>query len=88
MPKGLHTEPYRRLRAQLVAERKQAGLTQAAVATRLSKPQSYVAKYERGERRLDVVELVELSAAIGFDPMRFVREFMAAGGSADGASSD
>ncbi len=79
MPKGLHTEPYRRLRAQLVAERKQAGLTQEAVAERLDKPQSYVAKYERGERRLGIVELIEVAAAIGFDPVQFIRAFIAAG---------
>ncbi len=87
MPKGLHTEPYRRLRAQLVAERKQAGLTQDAVAKKLSKPQSYVAKYERGERRLDIVELIEVSTAIGFDPVQFIREFIAAGRAKDGAGS-
>ena len=87
MPKGLHTEPYRRLRAQLVVERKQAGLSQDAVAKKLSKPQSYVAKYERGERRLDIVELIEVSTAIGFDPVRFIREFIAAGRARDGAGS-
>ena len=87
MPKGLHTEPNRRLRAQLVAERKRAGLTQEAVAERLAKPQSYVAKYERGERRLDIVELIEISTAIGFDPVQFIREFIAAGRASDGAGS-
>ena len=87
MPKGLHTEPYRRLRAQLVVERKQAGLTQDAVAKKLSKSQSYVAKYERGERRLDIVELIEVSTAIGFDPVRFIRKFIAAGRASDGAGS-
>ncbi len=87
MPKGLHTEPNRRLRAQLVAERKQASLTQEAVAERLAKPQSYVAKYERGERRLDVVEFVEVSTAIGFDPVQFIRAFIAAGRANRGAGS-
>lgn len=78
MTKDLHTEPYQRLRAQLVAERKRAGLTQVAVAKKLSKPQSYVAKYERGERRLDIVELLEVATAIGFDPVRFIDRFRVA----------
>ena len=50
-----------------------ADLTQATVAERLSKPQSYVAKYERGERRLDVVEFVEVAEAIRFDAAEFIR---------------
>jgi len=76
MTKGLHTEPYQRFRAQLVAERKKADLTQSAVAKKLSKPQSFVAKYERGERRIDIVELLEISTAIGFDPVKFVRKLV------------
>ena len=44
------------------------------MAERLSKPQSYVAKYERGERRLDVVELLEVAEAIGFDAGDVIRE--------------
>ena len=42
------------------------------MAERLSKPQSYVAKYERGERRLDVVEFMEVAEAIGFDAGEFI----------------
>jgi hypothetical protein len=43
------------------------------VAERLGKPPSYVAKYEGGERRLDVLEFLDVAAAIGFDPSRFLR---------------
>ncbi len=43
------------------------------MAERLSKPQSYVAKYEKGERRLDVVEFMEVAEAIGFDAAEFLR---------------
>ena len=42
----------------------------------LSKPQSYVAKYEKGERRLDVVEFVEVAEAIDFDAAEFVGAFV------------
>ena len=57
----------------LVAERKAAGLTQTAVAARLGKPPSYVAKYEGGDRRLDVLEYLDVAAAIGFDPCEPLR---------------
>ena len=49
----------------LVAARKNAGLTQTQVAEALGKPQSYVAKYEGGERRLDVIEFLDVCNAVG-----------------------
>lgn len=51
----------------------EADLTQAHVAARLDRPQSFVAKYEGGERRLDVIEFLEVAEAIGFDPTEFIR---------------
>ncbi len=59
--------------ASLIAARVDARQTQAAVAERLGRPQSYVAKVERCERRLDVVELLYLAKAIGIDPMPLLR---------------
>jgi transcriptional regulator with XRE-family HTH domain len=73
LPKRIYTERHRRFRALLVAERKAAGLTQIAVAERLGKPPSYVAKYEGGDRRLDVLEYLDVAAAIGFDPLEPLR---------------
>ena len=73
MPKTIHTERHRKLRELLVARRKAAGLTQTVVATRLGKPPSYVAKYEGGDRRLDVLEFLDVAAAIGFDPCGLIR---------------
>ncbi|MCY4122026.1 MAG: helix-turn-helix domain-containing protein [Acidobacteria bacterium] len=52
--------------------RRQAGLTQAAVAARLRRPASFVGKYENGYRQLDVIEFLEVAAAIGFDPAGFL----------------
>lgn len=49
-------------------------MTQRELATLLGKPQSFVSKYERRERRLDVVEFVKIAKAIGIDPCRIVRE--------------
>lgn len=52
-----------------------ANLTQAALSARIQRPQSFVAKYEGGERRIDVIEFVEIAEAIGFDPVAFIEEF-------------
>jgi len=52
-------------RQLLVDARLDSGLTQAELAQRLSRPQSFVSKYERGERRLDVVEFIEIAAELG-----------------------
>jgi transcriptional regulator with XRE-family HTH domain len=56
---------YRRFLARLRAARENAGLTQADVAKRLGKPQSYVSKCEAGERRVDVVELAAFARLYG-----------------------
>lgn len=65
---------YEQLRALLVRARKDAGLTQAEVASELKQPQSFVSKYERGERRLDVIEFLEVAQIIGFDPLAVIAE--------------
>lgn len=73
MAKSLHTPEYEHFRALLVAAREKAGLTQAEVSAKLERPQSFVAKYEGGERRLDVVEFVQVCAALGTDPHTVLR---------------
>lgn len=71
--KSLYTERYRRLLRFLVEARKANGLSQQAVADKLERPQSFVSKYESGERRLDIVELLILADVIGFDANHVVR---------------
>jgi len=71
--KSVFTTEYRNFLQQLINARKLAGLTQREVATRLGKPQSFVSKYENGERRLDVVEYLKVASAIGFDPYELIR---------------
>jgi len=73
MAKTIHSERDRQFRELLKARRKAAGLTQTVVAQRLGKPPSYVAKYEGGDRRLDVLEFMDVAAAIGFDAANFIR---------------
>jgi transcriptional regulator with XRE-family HTH domain len=62
------------LRELLIAARLKAGLTQEQVASRLKRPQSFVSKYESGERRLDVVEFLEACAAVGTDGAKILRQ--------------
>jgi transcriptional regulator with XRE-family HTH domain len=68
MSKSLRTPRQQRLQELLIQLRKNKRLTQAEVAERLGRPQSFVAKYEGGERRLDVVEFIEVTEALGGDP--------------------
>ena len=57
MEKSIYSAEYQQLCRVLRELRHEAGLTQAQVAERLDVPQSFVSKYESGERRLDVIEL-------------------------------
>jgi transcriptional regulator with XRE-family HTH domain len=76
LPKSIYSTRHTRLREALKAERKLAGLTQTVVAQRLRKPPSYVAKYEGGDRRLDLLEFLDVAFAIGFDPCRLIRRLL------------
>ena len=74
----LHSEDYRRFLAEIRAIRAQAGLSQAALATQLGKPPSYVAKSELGERRLDVLEVLAWCRACDTDPLAFLKRIIRA----------
>jgi transcriptional regulator with XRE-family HTH domain len=65
MQKSLRTPRQILLQSLLVEARKATGLTQAELADALNKPQSFVAKYENGERRIDVIEFVDIASALG-----------------------
>lgn len=72
MTRSTFTSRHARLRAVLLKARKDAGLTQAEVAKKVGRPQSFVSKYENGERRLDVIEFLDVAAALGFNAGRFL----------------
>jgi len=61
MAKSWTSPRYIRLRALLIEARKRKGMSQAELAALLDKPQSFVSKFENGERRLDVVELIDVT---------------------------
>ena len=70
MPRSSRSPRQARLQELLIQKRAAAGLTQEEVARRLRRPQSFVSKYEGGERRLDVIELIEVAEVIGIDPRK------------------
>jgi transcriptional regulator with XRE-family HTH domain len=74
--KSVHTKNYTRFLELLIKARKDAKVTQEQVAERLSRPQSFVSKYENGERRVDVIEFLDIAQAIGFDPINFMRRVL------------
>ena len=77
MQKSLTSPDYARLVALLVAARQKAGVRQRALADALGVPQSFVAKYESRERRLDMLEFLTIAQALGANPIRLLRDFLA-----------
>lgn len=75
MPKAPYSERHRRLREILAQLRKDCGMTQAELSAAIRRPQSFVAKIERGERRLDTVELFDLVRAMKQDPFEALRRW-------------
>lgn len=73
MPKSTFTQEYAEFVRRLREAREAAELTQEQLAQRLGQGQSFVSKYERGERRLDVVELNAVCQAIGISLVEFVQ---------------
>ena len=65
---------YEQFLARLKKARGSAGLTQQQLAKRLRRPQSFVSKYETGERRLDVVEYLQVAHALDTDPLVLMQE--------------
>lgn len=72
--KSIFTHEYDIFRRCMIAARKEAQLTQDSLAKSLNKPQSFVAKYENGERRLDVIEFLLVSRAIGIEPCNIINK--------------
>jgi transcriptional regulator with XRE-family HTH domain len=62
------------LRKLLLRQRMDRGVTQTELAKRLGKPQSFVAKYEGGERRLSVIEFIEIAEALQVRPSDLLDE--------------
>ena len=57
---------------KLISAREEAGLTQRAVSQRMGMSHSFLSKCETGDRRIDVIELLQLSALYGKTPQYFL----------------
>jgi ribosome-binding protein aMBF1 (putative translation factor) len=71
MDKSIHSAQYKVLLKVLCEARRRAGLTQIDLAKRIGETQSFVSKCERGERRIDVIELRVFCAALGISLRKF-----------------
>lgn len=74
MPKSVFSPGYERFRILLVQARHEAGFTQKGLADQLKRPQSYVSKYENGERRLDLIEFLEVAQLLAIDVVTFIHD--------------
>jgi len=79
--RSLHTAQYAKYVAVLIEARDRAAITQQELARRLGKPQSFVSKYERRERRLDVPEFIAVAQAMGISAKALLGRIEAALGS-------
>jgi transcriptional regulator with XRE-family HTH domain len=73
LDKSVHSAGQAAFCELMIRARKAAGLTQHELAKRLRRPQSFVAKYEGGERRVDVVEFIEICKAVEADPNKLLK---------------
>jgi transcriptional regulator with XRE-family HTH domain len=72
MPKSLRTQRHRALVSAFIAARKDAGLSQRALATRMKVSQSLIRDIEKGGRRVDVVEILDFCKAVGIQPWEWL----------------
>ncbi|MDX8432852.1 helix-turn-helix transcriptional regulator [Mesorhizobium abyssinicae] len=76
MPKSLHSKRHLMIAAALAEQRRSKGLSQAQVAKALGRHQPFVANIESGQRRLDLVELLELAEILDLDVLALVKHVM------------
>lgn len=76
MPSSIFTQRHQEFIAFIASVRKAAEITQVELAERLGKPQSFVSKVERGERRLDVIEFCQIAEALRRDPVELLQQFI------------
>jgi len=75
MASSLHTFRYKIFRKLIVDARREAKVRQTDLADRLGKPQSFVSKNERGERRLDFIEFIAIAEVINLDVHGFIERY-------------
>jgi transcriptional regulator with XRE-family HTH domain len=75
--KSIYTDEYALVLKLLIAARKESGVTQVELAERLGQTQSFVSKVERGDRRLDIVQLRTILLEFGVSLPGFVEQLEA-----------
>jgi transcriptional regulator with XRE-family HTH domain len=75
MVKSINSTASEKLASLLRSARSESKMTQSELAERLGLPQSFVSKYESGERRLDLVELRQICNALEISLADFVRRY-------------
>jgi len=73
MKRSIWHQNYQILREELLKLRKEKNLTQVELSKKLNKPQSYVSKYEIGDRNIDVIELIAICHACQIHPTIFFK---------------
>jgi transcriptional regulator with XRE-family HTH domain len=74
MPKAIHSARHKKLTELLIAQRRHAGMTQAQVAKALGRHQPFITNIENGDRRLDIVELLDLAEILRLDLHAVIEE--------------
>lgn len=75
MPNPIHDPSYALFREMLTNARLAKGILQSTVAEKLGKNQSFVSKYERGERRLDLPEFLDIADALEINVVDFIKKY-------------
>ena len=76
MTKSVFTKRYKLFLSLLVSIREEKGLSQRALSAKLKKAPTYVSKYERGERRLDVIEFLDIVKILEADPHEIIKKIV------------
>jgi transcriptional regulator with XRE-family HTH domain len=74
--KTLRGAGHQRVIKALVNAREAAGMTQRELAAELNRPHSFVGRIEAGERRIDVIEFIEIARTLGADPKRLFEQLL------------
>lgn len=74
--KQIYSSQAKRLRDLLVEYRTRSRLTQAELASRIGRAQTFVSKVELGERRIDLLELLQVLAVLRADPVEFLERLL------------
>jgi len=72
----IYSKEYQHFLALMIEARTEAGITQIELAKKLKKPQSFVCKYEIGERRLDIIEFLTVCKALKIDAKKILAKLL------------